>query len=237
MIKSSEMLKAIANSLESTENEALLLAEDDDDCLAIVATACVAAAKILKNAAEQLEEIEPHSDVFLTKEHLEDLASFASDLDASGDPDLQKKASVLDQLLFTIAATPESIKARKESDNKRIEEMKKRYEESSKRFEEVNKLGDVKKEVEDHPSMKEYTIMEHALQTRSCPDHAGAQMRRLAEDTYQCSLDGRVYNYPAGYTLLNGDKVPGGSVQNQSQYYKKPNYNESYQTREEKLGM
>ena len=41
MIKSSEMLLAIAKWLESPENEALLLAEDDNDSLDIVATSCL----------------------------------------------------------------------------------------------------------------------------------------------------------------------------------------------------
>jgi len=57
---------------------------------------------------------------------------------------------------------------------------------------------------------------EGAITTRYCPDHIGVQAIRVAERTYQCPLDGKVYNYEVGYTNYKGQKVPGGSVANQT---------------------
>jgi hypothetical protein len=51
-----------------------------------------------------------------------------------------------------------------------------------------------------------------SLSTRYCPDHNGAQAIRISEHTYQCPIDGRVYDYESGYTNYSGQKVPGGSI-------------------------
>lgn len=230
------MLLAIAKWLESPENEALLLAEDDNDSLDIVATSCVAAATILKNAAVHLQEIEPYQDVGLTTEHLTDLANLATKLDSSDDVEMQKQASVLDQLLLTLAASPVALKEKKAQEDKRLDEIKKKYQESKDRFHDLNKLTEAAKDVEKHPAMKEYTILEHALQTRTCPDHPGAQMQRVGEGSFQCSLDKRIYNYEGGYTLLSGEKVPGGSVQNQTKLDTWVD-NSNFETRESKTGV
>jgi len=53
---------------------------------------------------------------------------------------------------------------------------------------------------------------EGTLSTRYCPDHRGVQTIRIAERTYQCPIDGKVYNYDNGYVNYQGQKVPGGSV-------------------------
>lgn len=51
-----------------------------------------------------------------------------------------------------------------------------------------------------------------ALSTRYCPDHVGVSTHRVGESTYQCSLDGKVYNYEAGWTDYDGKEHPGGSL-------------------------
>ncbi|MFA5048451.1 MAG: hypothetical protein WC516_05520 [Patescibacteria group bacterium] len=51
-----------------------------------------------------------------------------------------------------------------------------------------------------------------SLSTRYCPDHHGVQAIRIAENTYQCPIDGKKYNYEAGYVNYEGQKVPGGSI-------------------------
>jgi hypothetical protein len=43
------------------------------------------------------------------------------------------------------------------------------------------------------------------LSTRNCPDHHGAQMKRVAEGTFQCELDGRMYNWNQGFKDYNGN--------------------------------
>ena len=57
---------------------------------------------------------------------------------------------------------------------------------------------------------------ETPLSTRYCPDHVGVQTARISQQAVQCPLDGRVYNYEAGYTDYDGQKVPGGSVAGQT---------------------
>lgn len=54
------------------------------------------------------------------------------------------------------------------------------------------------------------------ISSRYCPDHVGVQLFRVAEGVYQCPLDGKQYNTTSGYVNYNGQKVPGGSVANQT---------------------
>jgi len=55
-------------------------------------------------------------------------------------------------------------------------------------------------------------MREGSLSTRYCPDHRGVQAIRIGENTYQCPLDGKVYDYQSGYVNYEGQRVPGGSV-------------------------
>lgn len=55
-----------------------------------------------------------------------------------------------------------------------------------------------------------------SLSTRYCPDHTGVQAIRIAENTYQCPLDGSIYNYESGYQNYKGEAVPGGSIAGQT---------------------
>jgi len=57
---------------------------------------------------------------------------------------------------------------------------------------------------------------EGMLSSRYCPDHRGTQAVRIAEHIYQCPLDGKVYNYEAGYVNYKGQAVVGGSVAEQT---------------------
>ncbi len=51
-----------------------------------------------------------------------------------------------------------------------------------------------------------------ALNTRYCPEHVGVMVGRVGELTYQCPLDGAVYNWETGWTDYDGKEHPGGSV-------------------------
>jgi hypothetical protein len=51
-----------------------------------------------------------------------------------------------------------------------------------------------------------------ALSTRYCPEHIGVTMGRVGPSSYQCPLDGQIYNWETGWTDYNGVKHPGGSV-------------------------
>jgi len=59
---------------------------------------------------------------------------------------------------------------------------------------------------------------ETSLSTRYCPDHIGVQTFRVYNNTYQCPLDGKIYNYENGFTDYKGHVTPGGSVANQTEF-------------------
>jgi len=48
--------------------------------------------------------------------------------------------------------------------------------------------------------------------TRNCPDHYGVQMKRVAEGTFQCELDGRMYNWNQGFKDYNGNVYPAAPI-------------------------
>ena len=60
-------------------------------------------------------------------------------------------------------------------------------------------------------------------------------MARVGEHVFQCDLDKKTYNYESGYQLQNGDKVPGGNVENQTQGVSTP-FHAIFDTREGRLG-
>lgn len=213
----SEMLNAIASWLESSDNEAMLLAEYDNDCLKVVAESCVEAAFLLKKAADTVDKLEPATESNITPENLDGLARIATVFDASGDEELKKQASVIDELLLTIAAPPNAFAERKDLLDNRTEVIKKLYEEPRKELEKNNKIADSEKAISKSPMMKEYRILEAPLSTRTCPDHPGSQLARVGQWQFQCELDKKVYDYQNGYTLNDGTKVPGGDVANQTQ--------------------
>jgi len=212
----SELLTAIASWLESPENEALMLAEYDDKCLEAVAETCCAAAEILRMGAEQADLIEPPTETSLTPEKLDHLNSIISAFDRSGDADLKKTADVMDDLLLTLASPPDWASNYKLTEWNRLEALKQTYDDTRKQTHELAGVKESAKAIDKSPMFKEVRIMDHALKTRTCPDHAGAQMARVGENQYQCSLDGKVFNYSNGYTTERGEHVPGESVSAQT---------------------
>ena len=230
-----ELLHAMAAWLESPDNEALLLAEYDDECSKVVAENCVLAAALLKNAAEQVADIEPPPESNLTPESIEGLANIAAAFDASGDPALKKQASVIDELLLTIAAPPNAYAMRQDLQDNRIDEIKKKYHGPTDSLKESNKTADSIKAIEKSNMTKQYKILEAPLSSRYCPDHSGVQIARIGEHMWMCELDKKTYNFETGFTLNNGDKVPGGDVAEQTQMSSRPSH-AIFDTREGRLG-
>lgn len=230
-----DMLHAMAAWLESPNNEALLLAEYDEDCLKVVAESCVTAASALKKAADQVEDLEPAPESNITPESLSELSQIATAFDASGDSGLKRQASVIDELLLTIAAPPNALATRKDLEDNRLEELKKKYENPRKELEKTNKIADVGKVLDKSRFTKQYTIMEAPLSTRYCPDHAGVQIARVGEHMWQCEMDKKTYNFETGFELNDGSKVPGGDVAQQTQSVSVP-YHAIFDTREGRLG-
>ena len=229
------MLYAIASWLESPNNEALLLAEYDEKCMKVVAESCILASELLKNAANEVDNIEPPEESKITPESIEQLASLANVFDASGDPELKKQASVLDELLLGIAAPAGAVKAAQVNENNRIEELKKKYNKVHDSLNESNKIIEAVSAVQKSPMTKEYRVLEAPLSTRTCVEHPGAQLSRVAENTYQCELDKKIFNYETGYTLNNGSKVPGSDVSEQTPKVT-PTMHSMFDTRTGRLG-
>ncbi len=177
----------------------------------------------------------------ITPEKLREIVVLASEFDKSGDPLLMKQAAVLDEILLTIGAQKSAIIAAKRSQDLEVARLKalaegkekNPYTVSKEVHDKSNHVAEAQKEIS---KIKEYRPMESPLNTRTCPDHPGAQMARVAEHTYQCSLDKNIYNYETGYATMKGNNVPGGSVSNQTQsLYDRPNEFTSFETRENKL--
>ncbi len=160
----------------------------------------------------------------LTMAEVEEIAVMAQVLDTQaaeeGDDLLKKQASVLDQILLNFAQEKTPKAARDEE----IERLRSEY--RAKSLEEA-----YKKPTEEHErdiraaesakligkSIKEFRPLEHTLSIRTCPEHPGAQMSRVADGIYQCSMDKSIYNWNAGFTTQKGNKVPGGQVTEQTQ--------------------
>lgn len=51
-----------------------------------------------------------------------------------------------------------------------------------------------------------------AMSTRHCPDHNGTMMQRVAEGSYQCNIDGKIYNWNVGFKDYNGNVHPGSQI-------------------------
>lgn len=231
-----EMLHAIASWLESPDNEALLLAEYDEECLKVVADSCVEAASALKKAADKVDAIEPPEESKITSESIEELANLASALDSSGDESLKKQASVLDELLLSIAAPPNAYAERKDLQDRRLDELKKKYEQPREDLHKANLISDSEKAIEKSKMTKTFKINEAPLNTRYCPDHPGVQIARVGEHMWQCEMDKKTYNFETGYELNNGTKVPGGDVALQTSNSLNVPYHSIFDTREGRLG-
>lgn len=78
----------------------------------------------------------------------------------------------------------------------------------------VSKFADKDKAESSQPPIKPGRLS--SLSTRYCPDHHGVQAVRVAERVYQCPIDGRMYDYESGYVNYSGQRVPGGSIANQT---------------------
>jgi hypothetical protein len=155
-MRTAELLHAMAAWLESPNNEAMLLAEEDEKCLQVVAESCVLAAALLKKAAEEVDVLEPPSESHITPEAVEETAALAQAFDASGDPQLKKMANVLDELLLTVAAPPNALAEKKAAEDYRIEELRKKYQGNREKLNEYNKIGNVEKAIDKSNFTKEY---------------------------------------------------------------------------------
>jgi HAMP domain-containing protein len=232
-MKLSEKLLLVASWLEDSENDLIVNAEVADGCLTTVAAALIKASSALKEGAEEVSKIEPSG---ITLESLDEIAAVAQAFDESGDELLKKQASVLDEIMLTIAAPRSAFIDFRQAQDDRIEELKKKYKDTKSHQDELNKVSDSIKAIENSAVYKTYRPLEAALSTRYCPDHPGGLVVRVGEHTWQCVMDKKVYSYESGFKTMQGNIVPGGDVAQQT-----PDHAEEghaiFDTRDSRLGQ
>lgn len=219
------------------------LTDDDNELISLVACGAIErleseALKSLRLIHTALERVTGKTasfnpDSLVTVESLHELATLASEFDKTGDPVLVKQASVIDDILLTIAVQKSEVAKAQRSIDDQIEKIK---------------LANEKKDLSQHTKesyvedgqkavskVKDYRPLEAPLSTRSCPDHPGSMLGRVSDDTWQCSLDKAVYNYGGGYITSKGNKIPGTSVQMQTYNHEHPSESLSFNSRESRL--
>jgi hypothetical protein len=167
-------------------------------------------------------------------------AKLAEALDESGDDKLAKVASVLDEILLTIGTPKGAIKNIKSAEESEIEKLRLKYKTNPEELFAKGNEGKEKLTEEYTKAIKEqvkvYKPMEHGLSSRYCPDHNGCSLMRVADNTWQCNLDKKLYNYEEGYKLMDGSVIPGSNVSNQTQNLQNPQSEHvSFSTRSDKL--
>lgn len=202
-------------------------------CLSELASLLNGIQYVKKNPRKEAQSV-------LNAQSIEEMAALASSFDKSGDEFLMKQAAVLDEILLTIGASKRQVADVKSAQDREVERLKALAKDEKDPYTMVKAEHDKQLKVEDARKqiankVKEYRPMEAPLMTRTCPDHPGAQMARIAEHTYQCSMDKAVYNYQTGFTTMKGNKVPGSSVMNQTLDHDKPNEFMSFDSRESRL--
>ena len=236
-------LRVLARKLEKSSDDLLVNASTKGpETFEKVATAIAAASTLLTSVADDMDK---NASLQLTEQQLNEMAALASAFDESSDPLLKKQASVLDEILLSIAAPRNAGETFRKVQDEEIERL--RTERRRARGEEA--YVQPKKELHDmwnsvaqakavEQQVKRYVPMEAALQTRYPPDRPGGQMTRISDGVYQDIETGIIYDYKAGYTTQKGNKVPGGSVENQTRQLGdyRNNPTSVFQTRESVMG-
>jgi hypothetical protein len=214
-------LRVLARKLEKSSDDLLVSASTKSpEVFQKVATAVAAASTLLEGVADDMDS---NASFEITPQQLDEIAALASAFDESGDPLLKKQASVLDELLLSIAAPKNALtisrKATEDEINRlRAERRKTRgeeaYDEPRQVLSEMENAKAQAKAVEQQ--VKRYIPMEAPLQTRYPPDRPGGQMTRITDHVYQDIVTGIIYDYKAGYKTQKGNEVPGGSVEAQT---------------------
>jgi len=227
------MFEDLALKIGSDDNEVIQAIKDgpQNEVAKAASQALTEVIKFLFNAADVLGDLQkesvieaPGHDVTdsVDTDGLEMIASLATIFDS--EPGLEKVASVLDEILLTIGTPKGAVSKIKNAEDNEVEKLRAKYraESSEKIYSEAkiehdkqNKSDEAIKAINDR--VKEYRPNEHALSTRYSPDMPGVPLMRIGDGIFQDIVTKKIYNYEAGYTTVEGDKVPGGSVSNQTQ--------------------
>lgn len=214
-------LRVLAKKLEKNSDSLLAKAQEKgDDVFNKITTAVAAASTLLEEVAD---DIDNNSNFNITEKQLDDMAALATALDNTKNPALQKQASVLDEILLSIAAPKNAIAKAKQANEDEINRLraelsKKRQEEAYEKPREVQSENNLKKEQAKavDQQVKKYMPLEAPLQTRYPPDRPGGQMTRITDGVYQDIVTGIIYDFKNGYTTQKGNVIPGTSVENQT---------------------
>ena len=216
---------SISNDGEMHNHPAIVAAEEtgNDDLLFAVSELLLKTESILSDGLKKIASKFDTNE--LTEAELEEIAVMAQVLDMQaaeeGDDLLKKQASVLDQILLNFAKDKDSPKVARDEEIERLrseyraKSLEEAYKGPAKEHEKDIKSAESAKLIEKN--IKEFRPLETTLSIRTCPEHPGAQMMRVADGVYQCSMDKSIYNWNTGYTTLKGNKVPGGQVSEQTQ--------------------
>lgn len=215
------LLNELSEKLTDPDHELIVAAENSgEEVLSRVADALTSCACILKMAAEETKELEPS----FTVEQLEEMAEVANAFDDSGDELLRKQASVMDEILLTIGAKKNSKSQFKAAYDAEIEKQRQKYRDQALEDNYTKVHAKQQKEIGAEEAkqaidkkVKQFRPLEAPLSTRYSPDMPGVQMMRIGDNVYQCPITKKIYNFNAGFTTAKGNKIPGGSVENQSQ--------------------
>lgn len=235
-MKLSEKILVIARWLENNDNELLVEAEQCPDYLNKLASSLVQASEVLKDVASEIAATEPAETTSLTPEKLEELAAVAASFDESEDELLKRQASVLDEILLTFAAPTDYIFNLKKAEEDKIDVLKKKYKDVREQLHENVGVKEALDAIQKSPMYKNYRPLEAPLSARTCLDHPGAQMMRVGDNVWQCSLDHKIYDYEAGFNTLNGDKIPPTSVAEQTPSHSEEGH-QMFDTRPQRLGV
>lgn len=126
------------------------------------------------------------------------LAFIANRLDEAG---ITSEADIIDDFLVRLA--------------KEVEKENK-YD-SKKHHNQLIREPKTKEDAVDRENTKKHHVhtqqsINGTLSTRYCPEHIGVTMSRVGDGTFQCPIDGQVYNWETGWTDYDGNEHLGGSV-------------------------
>lgn len=249
MEKLKKLLEDAALQMSDQDNPILVAAHETDDldllnevarCLLDASTRLRDTVKLCESKEKAAEEEGGEKEATLKADDLEKIAAIAQSYDESGDPSLMETANVFDMVLQTLgrqSLTSEAVDvdALTATRTKLQKEEKNYYASVKPVHEKLVKSEEAKKLIADR--VKHYRPQEHALQTRSCPDHPGSQPVRVADGVWQCMLDGKMYNYKEGYSSLKGEVVPGGDVSLQNQTMHELDENTAFDSRVNRLNQ
>lgn len=236
-----ECLSSSFNIDQISDHPAMIAAEktNDEKVLSTVASSLVMIDSIIKSASRNLSSLSDSYKGKIDESDIDAIATLASEFDKTNDEFLKKYASVLDQILINFGQIS-GIEA-KEAQEKQIQDLIQKYRDKELELKYSDVLKQDKKNIKAEEAskaiakqIKQYRPLEAPLLSRTCPDHPGAQMMRVADSVFQCALDKKIYNYKEGFTTMNGNVVPGTSVENQTNsVFDRPLENMSFSTRED----